>query len=143
MPNRKRQGNDPTRRISPLGTLSCDVRSRLAQARYVGDALHKSQPADYGFTPPVNPRRGKSLCDDLRPILRKEAIKLFRSGIRLDMVSTRLQNGLPKYVWAVDDDGEAYEAKLGHDGLVYHGYRLYKKDRMQAYVLDNWRERNQ
>ena len=143
MPSRKRQGNNPKRRIAPLGTLGCDARSRLAHAHYVGSAHHKSQPADYGFTPPVNPRPSKSLCDDLRPITRKEAIELFRSGIRLDMVSSHLENGLPKYVWAVDDDGNAYEAKVGDDGASYHGYRLRRDDRMQAYVLAEWRERKQ
>ena len=143
MPGRKRQGNDPKRRVSPLGTLSCDVRANLANARYVGNALHKSKPGDYCFTPPANPRHNKSLCDDLRPIRKREAIRLFRSGIRLDMVSTFVQNGLPKYVWAVDHDGQAYEAKLGDDGSAYHGYRLYKNDPMQAYVLATWQGRNQ
>ena len=143
MPSRKRQGNDPKRRISPIEELGCDVRANLANARYVGSALHKSKPADYCFTPPVNPRPDKSLCDDLRPIPKREAIRLFRSGIRLDMVSTYVQNGLPKYVWAVDHDGEAYEAKLGDEGSAYHGYRLYKNDPMQAYVVATWEERDQ
>lgn len=143
MPSRKRQGNNPKRRIAPLGTLTCDTQLRLARAQYVGSAHHKSQPGDYGFSPPVNPRPTKSLCDDVRLIDKREAIELFRSGIRLGMVSSHLESGLPKYVWAVDRHGNAYEAKLGGGGSDYHGYRLRRDDRMQAFVLAEWRERNQ
>lgn len=84
-------------------------------ARYIGSAHHKSKPADYCFNPPANPRPGKSLCDGLRVIRKIEATRLFRSGIRSEMVSSYVDgnNGLPKYVWAVDKDGEAYEAKMG------------------------------
>ena len=140
MPNRKRQGNDPTRRIIPIGTLGSSIRSKLDKTHYVGSAHHKRHPADYGFTPPVNPRPSKSLCDDVRIIKRREAIKLFRSGIHLDMVSSCLRNGLPKYVWAVDNDGNVFEAKWDSDG--YHGYRLRLKDSMRAYVVANWKERS-
>ena len=30
---------------------------------YIGSALHKTKPGDYGFQPPVNPRATKSTCD--------------------------------------------------------------------------------
>lgn len=115
--------------------------SRLGNARYTGSGHHKSKPADYGFVPPVSPRSDKSLCDDLRPIPFREARSLFHSGICLGMISNPLEHGLPKYVWAVDDGGEAYEAKLGGDGRSYHGYRLYRDERMRDYIVDTWNER--
>ena len=142
MPRRRGQGNDKKRRIAPLGTISRETRSNLDEARYVGSAHHKSRPADYNFNPPVNPRRGKSLCDDLRPIALHEAIKLFRSGVRLGMVSAHQERGLPKFVWAVDQDGEAYEAILGSDGPNYHGYRLNRKVPNREYVIAEWNMRN-
>lgn len=143
MPRRRGQGNDKKRRIASLETISCETKANLADARYVGSAHHKSRPADYNFNPPVNPRRGKSLCDELRPIALREAIKLFRSGVRLGMVSAHQEGGLPKFVWAVDQDGEAYEAILGSDGPNYHGYRLNGKAPNRDYVIAEWNRRNQ
>ena len=142
MPHRKRQGNNPKRRIAPQYAMTQEIRSNLARSRYVGSALHKSKPADYGFVPPVNPRPNKSLCDDLRVIYLREATQLFRSGIQLGMVSSYLGNNcLPKFVWAVDNYGEAYEAKLGGDNFSYHGYRLYRDQRMSGHVIAEWERR--
>lgn len=58
------------------------------------------------------------------------------------MVSEHLIGNLPKYVWAVDDAGEPYEAKLGEDGLTYHGYRLEENERgMREIVQKEWKAR--
>lgn len=137
-----RQSNNPKRRIAAPGALSPQQQEwLLAQAVYVGSSLHKMRPADYGFHPPVNPRPHKSLCDDLRPILAAEAVQLFAAGVRKGMVSTACINGLPKYVWSVDDRGEAYEAKWDRDG--YHGYRLDQDSEkyQRECVLRTWGER--
>ena len=142
MPRRRGQGNDKKRRIAPLGTISCTTRKVLDEARYVGSAHHKTRPSDYNFNPPVNPRRGKSLCDELRTITLREAIKLFRSGISLGMVSDHYERGLPKFVWAVDHEGEPYEAILGSDGPNYHGYRLNESAPNREYVIAEWNRRN-
>ena len=52
-----------------------------------------------------------------------EAMELFRQGLSRGMVSSYAKNGFPKYVWAVDQDNEVYEAVVGRDGS-YHGYAL-------------------
>ena len=142
MPNRKRQGNNPKRRIAL--EVPSEVLTSLSRAQYSGSALHKTKPADYGFNPPVNPRPRKSVCDDLRVIRKSEAMELFRSGIARRMVSTCLINGLPKYVWAVDGFGEAYEAKLSKATGEYYGYRLSKdKDgEMRSQVIKTWESRS-
>jgi len=114
----------------------------LDAAKYVGSANHKRRPADYGFHPPASPRPHKSLCDDLRLIPAAEARRLFVDGVRRGMVSEYCTgNGLPKYVWSVDAEGEVYEAKWDRGG--YHGYRLDKDgERHQCeYVLKAWRQR--
>jgi hypothetical protein len=136
------QSANPKRRIAESGAFGEEQQDRLlAKARYTGSAIHKRRPADYGFQPPTNPRPHKSLCDDLRSIPVAEARKLFAAGVRKGMVSTYCVDGLPKYVWGVDDHGEAYEAKWDRDG--YHGYRLdidgekYQRD----CVLKAWSER--
>lgn len=133
--------DDRKRRIAEVGSIAPETRSNLANARYTGSAHHKTRLADYGFIPPTNPRPDKSVCDDVRIIRLSEATRLFRSGIAAGMVSSHLQRGLPKYVWAVDGDWEVYEAKLGGDGMSYHGYRLSPKDDNHEYLMAEWRKR--
>ena len=139
----KRQGNDPKRRIARKGTIAPGILERLAgEMRYVGSAHHKRQPADYGFHPPVNPRPHKSLCDGGRSVKLGEARLLFREGVRRGMVSAVRADGLPKYVWAVDHKGCAYEAKRGQGGRDYHGYVLGGDDEaMRRWVIEQWRAR--
>ncbi len=48
-------------------------------------------------------------------------------------------DGMPKYIWSVDEDGVPYEAKVGNGG--YHGYPLYPDDEMSAIVLREWSRR--
>ena len=142
----KRQGNNPKRRIIPRDALDPEDLGRLArEARYVGSALHKSKPADYRFTPPVSPRPIKSLCDGKRIVKKGEAKELFCQGLLRGMVSRYPENGFPKYVWAVDQNGEVYEAKVGGDGRSYHGYALSTdrdRDRdLCRWVITEWNAR--
>jgi len=138
---RRRRGDDPKRRIQPAGTLSETELGALADLlTYVGSANHKTKPGNYGFHPPANPRPWKSPCDDLRVVLRQEAAALLRRGILKAMFSRLDAAGCPKYVWAVDDTGEPYEAKASGDG-TYHGYRLLVDDDMRQTVITEWKKR--
>lgn len=140
----KSAGNKKKRRIAALGVVPQEELNRvLEQVRYGGSANHKKHPGDYGFKPPVNPRASKSLCDGLRTVLKGEAQALLISGIKCGMVSEFPSDGLPKYVWCVDEKGEPYEAKLGEDGRTYHGYRLSNASdpSMRNEVLSEWRKR--
>ena len=112
-----RLGNNPKRRLASQGELDAEDLRRLARETcYVGSALHKSRSGDYRFTPPTNPRPSKSLCDGKRIVKKREAMELFRQGLSRGMVSRYAEGGFPKYVWAVDRDGEVYEAKVGGMG---------------------------
>ena len=114
----------------------------MRYARYGGSPHHKSKPADYDFIPPVAPLGDKSLCDHVRPITLREATGLFRSGIRRGMVNGHLnRHGLPAYVWSVDKDGQAYEAKPGDDGRTYHGYSLYREVSAARCIRQEWERR--
>jgi hypothetical protein len=55
------------------------------------------------------------------------------------MISAPDAEGVPKYIWSVDDEGVPYEAKIGNGG--YHGYPLYPDDDMSAVVLREWADR--
>ena len=139
---RERSGHDPKRRIAAVGRLDppgCEALA--ARLSYTGSALHKTKPGDYGFQPPVNPRPWKSICDGLRVILLPEAQSLFKRGIQLGMFSDFPEGGSPKYVWCVDDQGEAYEAKVSPGTNKYKGYRLEEEDNMRDVVLKEWKKR--
>lgn len=139
----KRQGNNPKRRIADEGSFTEEeLKELIRSVRYEGSSLHKKNHADYDLDPRVNPRSHKSLCDGKRPVPLREATKLFKSGLKSGMVSEFGDGESPKYVWAVDEEGEAYEAKLGGDGQSYHGYRLGDDDKMmRRYVIDEWKKR--
>jgi hypothetical protein len=137
---RARQGNNPKRRIAPSDRLELAAREALAaRLVYVGSSYHKLRPGDYSFHPPVSPRPWKSVCDGRRIILKDEAARLFRAGIMNGMFSNLSDDGMPKYVWAVDADGEVYEAKTGIEG--YHGYRLEEEDDFRAFAQKEWEKR--
>jgi hypothetical protein len=139
----KREGNRPDRRIAPAAASDRAQREALAcRIVYAGSAHHKRRPGDYGFQPPVNPRPSKDICDakDKRQILLDEARLLLAEGVRRGMFSTPGSNGLPKYVWAVDTDGDVFEAKTRPERETeYHGYRLGDDDElMRRYVSKEW-----
>ena len=47
-----------------------------------------------------------------------------------------------EYAWALDNQGEVYEAKLGDDMRSYHGYRLREDERaMREWVVKEWKDR--
>ena len=95
------------------------------------------------MNPPTSPRPTKSLCDDKRTIHLPEARELLESAFRRGMVSAEPnKNRLPKYAWAIDDEGEVYEAKLGGDGRHYHGYRLSSDDKAHKWLLKEWKKRS-
>ncbi|MGH9581508.1 MAG: hypothetical protein ACRD4O_01055 [Bryobacteraceae bacterium] len=134
------RGSNPKRRFAPPDRLDHAGRNELASRLvYIGSGLHKAHPGDYGFYPPVNPRAFKSICDGKRVILKEAAQKLLRDGVLNGMFSDFRDGELPKYVWAVDTDGEAYEAKIDRQG--YHGYRLEEDDDFRDRVLREWQRR--
>ncbi|MDN3277003.1 hypothetical protein QWJ07_22260 [Frankia sp. RB7] len=138
-----REGNNPKRRLASPTALTKDQREKLAKAAvYVGSGHHKRFPGDYGFSPPVSPRPSKSLCDGIRVILKSEAQTLLKDGVQKGMVSTHMFGEFPKYIWSVDETGEAYEAKTDPNTLGdYHGYRLEEEDAMREMIQANWKKR--
>lgn len=137
-----RQGNNPKRRVAGADFLSDEAKRALTKKiRYVGSGHHKRYPADYGFER-VNPRPIKSMCDLVRHISLNEATSLLESGVRRCMVSEFGYDGVPKFIWSVDEFGEVYESKTDPNTLGdYHGYRLEEEDDMRGYVRQFWDSR--
>lgn len=129
---KKRHGNNPKRRVTDdAHALNAQMLSTLcSRVRYVGSGHHKRYPADYGFER-TNPVPTKSLCDAVAPVSLAQAQSYLIEGIRRGMISTPAQDGYPKYVWCVTDDGH------------YHGYPLELEDDMCAYIRALWDQRCQ
>jgi hypothetical protein len=142
-----REGNDPRRRIVKLDRLKPEERTQLAaRITYLGSGYHKRFPAagGYDFGPAAGPRPAKSVCDGIRVVPKAEAEQLLRNGVLMGMFSDPLEDGLPMYVWSIDQQGEVYEAKTHPNNRgQYHGYRLEENDPMRARVLSTWKERAQ
>lgn len=138
----RRVGNNPKRRIAPLGLLTDAQRLELeGNVDYVASGHHKRNPADYGLER-TNPRPTKSLCDRLRVIPLKEAKSMLKKGVSSGMFSDYFVGQHPKYIWCVGDDSEVYEAKTdGGASGVYHGYRLEEEDDMRERVKQVWKTR--
>jgi hypothetical protein len=140
---RKPRSVRPDRRITPAGDIpATDLRALAKRLTYGGSSYHKLRPNNYGLSPPFSPRPHKSPCDDLRAVPKAEAVRLFREGVRRGMVSALVAGGVPKYVWAVAEDGLVFEAKTDPPNTVYHGYRLLEDDAdMREVVLREWKNR--
>jgi hypothetical protein len=115
------------------------LRSLAAKISYGGNPEHKKHPGDFGLTPPSDPRRGKSLCDDVEIFKRSEAIYLLKQGLEKGMVSDREQNGWPKNIWSVTSQGKPLEAQLENPLIgAYHGYPVPESDPMFSEIIVQW-----
>jgi len=117
-------------------------RNRSASAKYGGNPEHKRSPADYGLTPPSQPRPGKTLCDGARPLLKEEAEELLKDGFRRGLTSICNADSWPQNVWSVTEAREVFEAQLeNREQGVYHGYPMPMDDDFRKVVLREWEAR--
>jgi hypothetical protein len=140
--NRKRLSARPHELPMASNATTGDVRSKIKKlAEYAPHPQHKLHGADFGIKP--SPHPDKSLCDDLRTWRKGEADVLMKRGIELGMVSPLDSRGLPKFIWAVDRNGEVYVAKTKPEQEnVYHGYRLGDdQEPLKRYLRDEWNKR--
>jgi hypothetical protein len=140
---KKHIGYNPKRRIAPPDTLSADERHAFsASVNYGGNPEHKRSPADYGLTPPVQPRPGKTRCDGNRQILKEEATEILRNGLLKGMFSQCEASQWPKNIWSVSAMDEVFEAQLENVAQgTYHGYPLPENDDFRRVVKQEWKAR--
>lgn len=139
----RRSKPKPKTVIASLEDLTVAARQELARtARYCGSPYHKSRPADYGMEELPKPRPDKTRCDEERDFLQAEAIRLLTDGFKKGLVSRRTEGNWPQYVWAVDDEGVVYEARLtNREQGEYHGYPMRADDKFSEVVSREWRSR--
>lgn len=137
---RRRAGFNPKRRLVAADAWPAAHRTALIERlAYGGNPEHKTRPNDYGLSPPTNPRPGKTLCDVRAPFPKREAYGLLASGVLRCMVSERASDGVPQNVWAVSEDGTAYEAQLENVmQCTYHGYPMPSDDDFRTVILLQW-----
>jgi len=135
------QKYNPKRRLAAKGAHSCAKLANLAAAvKYTGNPEHKRNRGDFTLTPPAQPRRGKSLCDNASVFSRCDALKYLQEGIRKGLVSEQFIGDWPKVIWAVTEDGVPLEAQRDGEGS-YHGYPMPQEDPMAAAVKRRWGEK--
>jgi hypothetical protein len=143
---KKRNGKfNSKRKMRDLEKCDFQYLSNLAsQAQYGGNPEHKINPGDFKLTPPSSPRAGKSLCDSVKVFTRKDALALLRKGIRIGLISDRVEGNWPKNVWSVMDDATPLEAQLdSSEQGSYHGYPMQKEDPFCEEVIKQWRIRSE
>jgi len=138
----RRPGNNPKRRVAATNVLSQRERTKLAEVvRYKASGHHKRNPGDYGLER-TNPRPTKSLCDNVRVVTLAEATALLKRGVTSGVFSDFRYGMFPKFIWCVDQTGEAYEARTdARNPGEYHGYRLEEDDDMRSHIVSVWKKR--
>ena len=111
----------------------------VSKARYEGSAFHKARPNDFGLTPPTNPRKDKTLCDEADIFDKATAKRLFDAALVHGLVSEQQTgDGFPKQLWVVDR-GRVYELMYGGSQAgCYHGYPIRDSDPLADLVRARW-----
>lgn len=144
-------------RVQPMGARACQVRdgkrprfreARLdadekaflrANARYEGSPDHKRNPGDFGLTPPANPRKDRTLCDEAEVYVLAQATALFARAIDGGLVSEGTgRHEFPRRMWLVAEH-HVFELKLG--GSVagrYHGFPVRRSNPYYDLIVQAW-----
>lgn len=140
---RARAARKETERKIRAERLTNEERAFLvANARYEGSALHKAKPNDFGLTPPTNPRKDKTLCDEANVLDKATAKALFDAAIAHGLVSEQSTgDGFPKQMWVVEK-GRVFELMYGGSQAGrYHGYPIRDSDPLADQVRARWSAR--
>ena len=114
------------------------------RARYRPSEYHKARSAASRGSTARAPRPDKTICDGHRRSECPDARSLLRAGFRCGMVSEQRRGDWPQNVWAVDDDGIAYEAQLTNLEVgEYHGYPMVRADSFTRFIAAEWNRRSQ
>ncbi len=139
---KKRTTTNPKRQLRDIPNLPAQQQTlhELAErVAYGGNPAHKRNPGDFNLNPPSAPRLNKTLCDGARIFRRAEALSLLQEGVRRGLISVQEQNGWPKNVWAVTEDGMAVEGILENQEIgSYHGYPMLLDEPLREEVIKRW-----
>jgi hypothetical protein len=141
MPNRTRRSFNPKRALVAVKPQHAELIALADKVTYGGNPEHKSSPGDFGLTPPSAPRGDKTLCDKAGIRSKAEALTILRSGVRKGLISRQIRgrDRFPQNIWAVSDDGIAFEAQLENPETgSYHGYPMPGNDDFRTAIVQAW-----
>ena len=139
MPNRTRRSYNPNRALVTVKPQQAELIALADEVSYGGNPEHKSTPGHFGLTPPSAWRGDKTLCDPAGIQSPSEARSILRSGVLKGLISRQTRGRFPQNVWAVADDGTAFEAQLENQETgTYHGYPMPVDDEFRPAVLRAW-----
>lgn len=140
----RRNKFSPNRKVVETPPEPEELRLLADRIGYGGNPQHKRNPGDFGLDPPAQPRRGKTLCDEVSILKRADALALLKSGTLRGMLSAASGAGgaFPAMIWAVTESGLPMEAQLENPSAgTYHGYPMPEPDPFRLEILRLWRER--
>lgn len=134
--NEKRQLRTPVPGLSE--------REHLAQrVSFQGSGKHKLEPRAFKLEP-VSPDADDCFCDGhagFTPQDMDRIPELMIRGIRAGLIGHRDTKGDPTILWAVDDNGWIYEARITTaTQAIYHGYPLLDGDAFARKVIARYAE---
>jgi hypothetical protein len=133
--NQKRALRTPAPSMADRALLA----ARLA---YAGSAKHKLKPRAFGLDPA--PRDADdTLCDGhagVTPEDMPRLLPLLKRGVIAGLIGQNDKQGDPTIVWAIDDNGWIYEARITTPSqAIYHGYPLLPADAFAKKVIARYR----
>ena len=79
----KRKSFNPKRKICAKEAIDpAFMRALIKKLHYGGNPEHKRNPGDFGLDPPISPRVGKTLCDDIKVFKRSEGLNYSARALR-------------------------------------------------------------
>jgi hypothetical protein len=113
-------------------------------AVYRGYAKHKAEPTAFGLEPYRKPRGDATLCDQ-HAGFRADQIsaipRILRRGISAGLIGNAYDQGVPRVIWAIGDDGWIFEARLTNaDQVEYHGYPVRPMEAIAGPVYRRYAE---
>lgn len=140
--NVRKRSRNPKRRLHPSPD-EAGLEDLAARVSYGGHPHHKRSPGDFGLTPPAAPRPNKSLCDGVGLFQREVATRYLVDGISRGMISRDADQGFPRHVWSITNEGRVLEARCDDPAAGrYHGYPLEAEDPMAELVIKRWKQRS-
>lgn len=132
--NEKRQLRQP----APAGDELSELARRIS---FQGSGKHKLQPRAFNLEP-ASPAADDSFCDGhagFSPDDMSRIPALLSRGIDAGLVGHRDIKGDPAVIWAVDDNGWIYEARITvPTQAIYHGYPLLEGDAFARKVISRY-----
>lgn len=137
----ERRSDHDRRRLHPAPAQRSLLKLR-ATAVYHGSPKHKEHPHRFGLPPFQGNRGDETLCDtdaNFQPDHMAGVPAMLKRGIDAGLISEAEQQGIPRILWSVGDDGWIYEARISNSTQAdYHGYPVMRGEAIAEAVYERF-----